>query len=281
MSNLVEIVIPKQLYSLYEDSFVWAKQHLDDTNHRYKKYVYDGCEIRPLFVLSVEGDKLIGLDVSSQSHWNNYEFAVKIEGGYVLCDKQKEVDIYFEFPKIDSKTKEFIKDKDGNIKVYKQGVVSANIQATEEQIKEIHEKYEKYRTQNSALKKDLNDFWNIRDNIKELSKIYDEVNLIDDGGKLRPLSKEELANKFAVSIEQSDNNDYKTPEELKKFADETGAEHIMFFIFNGQYGGEYSFLYSGDDSERIEDKVYDIAKKYKQKAYAWYDENGNYHEIKV
>lgn len=132
-----------------------------------------------------------------------------------------------------------------------------------------------------SLKENLNDFWNIRDNLEELSKKFNEVNLIIDNGELRPLSKEELANKFAVSIEQESEQDYKTPEELKRFAQETGAEHIMFFIYDGQYGGEYSFLYSGDNLEEVEDKVYNIAKKYNQKAYAMYDDKGNYHEILV
>ena len=129
---------------------------------------------------------------------------------------------------------------------------------------------------------DEESFWNMRETCSKLAgDKYDEVNLILDGGEIRPISKEELANKFAVSIEQESEKDYKTKEELEAFAKETGAEKIMFFVYKGKYGGEYSFLYSGEDLNVVEDKVADIARKYNQKAYAMYDEKGNYHEILV
>ena len=127
------------------------------------------------------------------------------------------------------------------------------------------------------LKNDLNestkidDFWNLR-NLKEPK--YGTGNLVLDNNKIRPLTNDEVANKFAVSIEHADKNDLKTKKELIDFANKTGAEKIMFFFMPGDnYSGEYSFLYSD------EDKVRDIWKKYKQYAYAKYDEDGNYHEI--
>lgn len=119
-------------------------------------------------------------------------------------------------------------------------------------------------------------FWNIRNSISDVaSDKYDEVNLILDNGKIRPITNDELANKYAVSIEQSSNNDYKSKEDIEKVANEYGAERIMFFVYKGQYGGEYSLLFSGPDAE---DKVKELKKKYNQDAYARFDSNGIYHE---
>ena len=133
---------------------------------------------------------------------------------------------------------------------------------------------------NSSLEEefvsDEDAFWNIRNSISNIaSDKYDEVNLILDNGKIRPITKDELKNKFAVSIEQASDNNYKSKEELEKFANETNALKIMFFVYKGQYGGEYSFLY---DNEDIAKK---IAKDYHQKAYAKFDENGEYSEVLV
>lgn len=133
---------------------------------------------------------------------------------------------------------------------------------------------------NSSLEEELvNDeeaFWNMRDSIHKIaSDKYDEVNLILDNNEIRPITKDELKNKFAVSIEQAGDNDYKSKEELEKFANETNALKIMFFVYKGQYGGEYSFLY---DDEEVAKK---IAKEYNQKAYAKYDDKGEYHEVLV
>ena len=115
------------------------------------------------------------------------------------------------------------------------------------------------------------DFWNLR-NLKEPK--YGTGNLVLDGNKIRPLTNDEVANKFAVSIEHADKNDLKTKKELIDFANKTDAEKIMFFFMPGDnYSGEYSFLYSD------EDKVRDIWKNYKQYAYAMYDKDGEYHEI--
>jgi len=142
--SLTEIIIPNELNNIYVDSFVWSKQHLDDINHRTKKYVYEECEIRPLFVLEQKDDKLIGLDTSSQQHWSTYEYAVKVGTSYVLCDKIKEVDINFDFPLIDAEKEEFKKDKNNNLIIIHQSIREAKISVTDEQIKEIHDKYNKY-----------------------------------------------------------------------------------------------------------------------------------------
>ena len=121
------------------------------------------------------------------------------------------------------------------------------------------------------------DFWNLRE--LEDSK-YGEGNLILDGDSIRPITKDELKNKFAVSLEHADKQDFKSKEELEKFAKDTGAERIMFYFQPGDnYSGEYSLLYSGENLDETEDKVLNIAKEYTQQAYALYDENGNYHEI--
>lgn len=129
---------------------------------------------------------------------------------------------------------------------------------------------------NEELVNDEEAFWNMRDSIHKIaSDKYDEVNLILDNGEIRPITKDELANKFAVSIEQAGNNDYKSREELEKFANETNALKIMFFVYKGQYGGEYSFLYDDEDVAKK------IAKEYNQEAYAKYDDKGEYHKALV
>lgn len=138
---------------------------------------------------------------------------------------------------------------------------------SEEDIKTIKEK----KLVESLIESITDDFWHLRD-LKEPK--YGTGNLILDGNKIRPLTSDEVANKFAVSIEHADKGDLKTKKELIDFANRTGAEKIMFFFMPGDnYSDEYSFLYSD------EDKVRDIWKKYKQYAYAMYDENGEYHEI--
>ena len=137
----------------------------------------------------------------------------------------------------------------------------------------------KYAKAMKILEELVNDeeaFWNIRNSISEIaSDKYDEVNLILDNGKIRPITKDELKNKFAVSIEQVGDNNYKSKEELEKFARDTNALKVMFFVYKGQYGGEYSFLYDNEDIARK------IAKDYHQKAYAKFDENGEYNEVLV
>lgn len=119
-------------------------------------------------------------------------------------------------------------------------------------------------------------FWNMRNETSKIAENkYDEVNLVLDGDKIRPVSKEELANKFAVSIEHADEEDYKSKEELESIANKVGAEKIMFFVYKGQYGGEYSFLVKDEQIAK------DLAKEYKQKSYAKYDDKGEYHEVFV
>lgn len=119
-------------------------------------------------------------------------------------------------------------------------------------------------------------FWNIRNSISDvISDKYDEVNLVIDNGEIRPITKEEQANKFAVSVEHANRNDYKSKEEIEKIAKDINAEKIMFFVYKGQYGGEYSFLVNDENVAK------EIAKKYDQDSYASYDDNGNYHEIKI
>ncbi len=138
---------------------------------------------------------------------------------------------------------------------------------SEEDIKAIKEK----KLVESLVESIENDFWHLRD-LKEPK--YGTGNLIVDGGRIRPLTKKEVANKFAVSIEHADKGDLKTKKELIDFANTTDAEKIMFFFMPGDnYSGEYSFLYSD------EDKVRDIWKKYKQYSYAKYDEDGEFHEV--
>lgn len=141
--KILEINLPDKAYSLYEDSLVWAKQKLDDKNHRDKRYVYEDCEIRPLFVLKYQDSKLIGLDVTSQD-WNKSKFAVKIDSGYVLCDKIKEVDIHYDFPIVDKEKKEFKKDKNGNLIIKHHSVESVNVNLTKKEIDEIHNKHQEY-----------------------------------------------------------------------------------------------------------------------------------------
>lgn len=127
-----------------------------------------------------------------------------------------------------------------------------------------------------SLKEDVNDdFWNLR-SLKEPK--YGTGNLVIDGDTIRPLTKDELKFKFAVSIEHADKNDFKTKEELIDFANKTGAKKIMFYFEPGDnYSGEYSFLYDNPNKEDVEK----IAKEYTQKAYGEYDRDGEYHEIKM
>lgn len=266
--KLDEINIPDKLYAIYVDDFVWAKQPLNDTNRRDKQLVYDNCEIRPLFVLEQKDNKLVGLDVTSQD-WSSYKYAVKInEKSFVLCDKIKEVDINFDWPKVDFKTKTFVRDKRGNLIIKHRGVVSMSLSATDTQIEEIHKKYDEYLKSLGKLTAD--DFWNLRN-----VNINMSGNLIVDGDTIRPLKEKELANKFAVSIEHADRNDFKSKEELEKVAKEIGAERIMFYYQPGDnYSGEYSFLLSGKDAEKIAKTLKD---KYDQNEYASFDKEGIYH----
>lgn len=263
-----EIVIPDELYSVYIDDFVWAKQKLKDANHRQKPLVYNECEIRPLFVIEQQNSKLVGLDVTSQD-WSSNEYAVKInEKSYVLCDKVREVDINFDWPLVDFKTKTFVKDKNGNLIIKHQSVKPMSLTANEEQVNEIHEKYNKYIKSISGDSLTSNDFWNLRN----ISSLSETGNLIIDVDKIRPLTKDELANKFAVSIEHADKGDFKTKEELESLAREIGAERIMFYYEPGDnYSGEYSFLVSDEDVAK------ELKDKYNQEAYAIFDSEGNYH----
>lgn len=138
---------------------------------------------------------------------------------------------------------------------------------SEEDIKVIKEK----KLVEGLIESIKDDFWHLRD-LEEPK--YGTGNLIIDGDKIRPLTKEEVANKFAVSIEHADKDDLKSKKELLDFANKTNAEKIMFFFMPGDnYSGEYSFLYSD------EDKVRDIWKEYKQYSYAKYDEDGVFHEV--
>lgn len=117
-------------------------------------------------------------------------------------------------------------------------------------------------------------FWNIRDDAnKDFRSKYNEVNLTLDNGKIRPVSKDELKNKFAVSVEHADKNDFKSREELEKIAKDINAEKIMYFVFDGQYGGEYSFLLS----DRA--KAKEIKDKYDQETFAEYDANGEFKAV--
>lgn len=112
-------------------------------------------------------------------------------------------------------------------------------------------------------------FWKMRDDIAlDLRKKYNGKNIILDNNNIRPLTYDELNNKFAVSVEHAENGDFKTKEELEQIAKDINAEYIMFFPYEGKYGGEYSFL--------VKDKhtAEKIAKEYNQKAYAaFYEEN--------
>lgn len=127
---------------------------------------------------------------------------------------------------------------------------------------------------NEELIEDKDAFWKMRETISSVSgDKYDEVNLVLDGDKIRPLEEGELANKFAVSVEHADKNDFKTREEIEQIAKDNNVEKIMFFVFKGQYGGEYSFLVK---DEPIAEK---IAKEYKQESYGKYDEKGKYEPV--
>lgn len=115
-------------------------------------------------------------------------------------------------------------------------------------------------------------FWNIRDKANDaIRNKYNGENLIVDGGEIRPIDGKELENKYAVAVEHADKGDFKTREEIEEIARSIGAEKIMFYASNGQYGGEYSFLLSDKDVAE------EVAKKYDQEAYAEFDEHGEYH----
>ena len=115
------------------------------------------------------------------------------------------------------------------------------------------------------------DFWHLRD-LKEPK--YGTGNLIIDGNKIRPLTKDELKFKFAVSIEHADKGDIKSREELEDFAKKINAEKIMFYFQPGDnYSGEYSFLISDRGlAKKIKDE-------YDQFEFAEYDEDGEYYGV--
>lgn len=134
------------------------------------------------------------------------------------------------------------------------------------------------------LEKDFESiFWD-RDKLqKEYGDIYNEENLIFDKNMniIRPLVKKELTQdekgnrveKYAVRVEHADRGDFKSREELEKIAREINAEHIMYFIYKGQYGGEYSFLLNDKDVAK------EIGNKYDQNAYGLFDNEGKCHDV--
>lgn len=113
------------------------------------------------------------------------------------------------------------------------------------------------------------EFWHLRD-LKEPK--YGTGNLIIDGDKIRPATKEELAGKYSVSIEHANKGDFKSKEELIDFANKIGAEKIMFYFEPGDnYSNEYSFLLSDRDlAKKIKDE-------HDQAEFAEFDSEGNYH----
>ena len=137
--------------------------------------------------------------------------------------------------------------------------------------KDSNPQFKNWRNE-SKIVEDLKseDFWNLR-NIK----LDITGNLVQDGDTIRPLSDDELAGKYAVSIEHADKGDLKTRGELEAFAKEIGADRIMFYYEPGDnYSGEYSFLLSGPDANEIAKRV---KREYDQKDYAIFDAEGKYH----
>ena len=77
--NLTEIEDATLNKLYYEHSIGWGKTKLVDENVSSKnKVVFEGCEVRLSFVLDYLGSSLKCLDISGQSHWENYEYAVEI-----------------------------------------------------------------------------------------------------------------------------------------------------------------------------------------------------------
>lgn len=114
-------------------------------------------------------------------------------------------------------------------------------------------------------------FWHIRDISDELNKEYDYVNLYLEDGIIKPIPKDKLKGKFAVSCEQAREGKLATKEELLDFKKEVNGEFIVFFVASdSNWGGEYSVITS---DEELAKKATD---KYDQDGYACYDEEGNY-----
>lgn len=131
-------------------------------------------------------------------------------------------------------------------------------------------------------------FWRMRDCFKtgkcpsKLSELkmaiekanLNNVNLYLDNGDIKVLSKEKLRNKFAVSPEQFREGRIFDKTQLLQLQRKYNADEIVYFISDGMYGGEYSFIVSDEDVAK------EITKKYKQDGYAVYDDNGDFIEVR-
>lgn len=131
-------------------------------------------------------------------------------------------------------------------------------------------------------------FWRMRDcfktgdcpsNLSELKMAIEKanlnnVNLYLDNGDIKVLSKEKLRNKFAVSPEQFREGRIFDKTQLLQLQRKYDADEIVYFISDGMYGGEYSFIVSDEDVAK------EITKKYKQDGYAVYDDNGDFIEVR-
>lgn len=221
--------------------------------------VEDGHDERPIIFISASDDGSQVYKVTSVEHKELPQYEIK-DLSVAGLDKKSYVDM----------TSTYIINTDNIIKQYGHLSVRDIGGLTDKSI-ENNTLSKKIDLTDSLKESITDDFWHLRD-LKEPK--YGTGNLVIDSDKIRPLTSDEVANKFAVSIEHADKGDLKTKKELIDFANRTGAEKIMFFFMPGDnYSGEYSFLYSD------EDKVRDIWKKYKQYAYAMYDDRGEYHEI--
>lgn len=131
-------------------------------------------------------------------------------------------------------------------------------------------------------------FWRMRDCFKtgecpsKLSELkmaiekanLNNVNLYLDNGDIKVLPKEKLRNKFAVSPEQFREGRIFDKTQLLQLQKEYNADEIVYFISDGMYGGEYSFIVSDEDVAK------EITKKYEQDGYAVYDDNGDFIEVR-
>lgn len=131
-------------------------------------------------------------------------------------------------------------------------------------------------------------FWTMRDcskagecpsNLRELKSAIEKANLNDvnlyvNNGDIKVLPKEKLRNKFAVSPEQFREGKTFNKTQLLQLQKEYNADEIVYFISDGIYGGEYSFIVSDEDIAK------EITKKYKQDGYAVYDDNGDFIEVR-
>lgn len=168
------------------------------------KRVWDGKEIRPVFVVSATNSRVVCLCITSKDYVKDWYATVKLDAtktkGYIVCDRVSVIDRIYDFPIWDDSTDDWKRDKNGNV-ILKHFIANVCDCASGENILIVKSKFKSRNIdidslgkKDESLKESLNESLQESYELEEEIKVNNTLNkdLFDDNDELKEEVNEKL-----------------------------------------------------------------------------------------